>query len=127
MFICRLFELRRVTSDTDLYQAELHVTGDKDALTENNYSLLVTVRDDGKPPRESSVLLVVAFPPIDKPVTPVPTPDGSGNSDRPTSTVPVAAARTVVVEDNMLTIILGAVAGVLLVIILILVVYICWR
>ncbi|KAL4220499.1 hypothetical protein ACF0H5_020898 [Mactra antiquata] len=105
----------------------------------NYYALQIVVSDDGKPARQASKLIEVVFPDliITAPPTRVTKPSISTGSNRPdststktaettTTTAPVAAA-SVAPADNMLTIILGAVAGVLLVVIIILVVYMCWR
>ena len=88
---------------------EVYIVAPPEDLLEDTYGLLITALDDGYPPRQSSGLLTVKFPP-------------SGV----VRTTQTAAVRTKE-EDDMLPIILGAVAGVLLVVILIMAVYIIWK
>ncbi|XP_052784037.1 cadherin EGF LAG seven-pass G-type receptor 2-like isoform X2 [Mya arenaria] len=116
-----LFALRPVSvpANSLLTSAELYVTGSPEDLREDRYPLLIAVTDDGTPPRESTVFLEVAFPPLN-PGTPTTTPSGPNKAT-------LAVASLTAPEDNMLVIILGAVAGLLLVVIVILLVYICWR
>lgn len=97
-------------------QGWITITAESAQLTRDSYSLLVYVTDDGVPPRQSTVLIEVIFPPT-----------GATFPPRTTPTLPVAEAVVAQTDDNMVTIILGAVAGVLLVVIVILVVYIIWR
>lgn len=105
----------------------LSVRAEPSQITLDQYSVLVVVLDDGVPSRESSKLIDVIFPPLSTggplPTSVIPT---KISTDKPEVTERVAAA-VLVETDNMLTIILGAVAGLLLVIILILIVYIVWR
>ncbi|XP_052216710.1 cadherin EGF LAG seven-pass G-type receptor 1-like isoform X2 [Dreissena polymorpha] len=124
-----LFAIRGIPqfSGSNLTWAEVYIRAEPVLLTRDKYSLLLCVIDSGQPPRESSVIIEVNFPPIVGPVTPLPgTTLGSTGSTRST-TEPVAAASVLVEKDNMLAIILGAVAGILLVIILILIAFIIWR
>ncbi|XP_053403154.1 cadherin EGF LAG seven-pass G-type receptor 2-like [Mercenaria mercenaria] len=115
------FELR---SNTNLfkinYNGEITVLAEPEQLTLDRYSILVSVLDDGTPPRESSKQIDVIFPPLG--YTPT-----SKTTAAPTKTTEGVAAASVAPDDNMLAVILGAVAGVLLVVILILVVYIVWK
>ncbi|WAR27283.1 CELR3-like protein [Mya arenaria] len=104
-----LFALRPVSvpANSLLTSAELYVTGSPEDLREDRYPLLIAVTDDGTPPRESTVFLEVAFPPLN-PGTPTTTPSGPNKAT-------LAVASLTAPEDNMLVIILGAVAGLLLI------------
>ncbi|KAK3590003.1 hypothetical protein CHS0354_035030 [Potamilus streckersoni] len=85
---------------------EIYLSADPSALILNTYTFQVLVRDDGRPPRESAALVTVKLPNL---------------------TEPVSKASTLQVMDTTLTIILGSVAGVLLVVVFILIAYIIWR
>ena len=85
---------------------EIFITAKEEDLQEDYYSLLVLALDDGEPPRQSAGLFTVNFPPTGVPQTEKTT---------------VAVTPDSVAPDNMLTYILGAVAGVLFVIVVILV------
>lgn len=87
--------------------------------------------DNGVPPREASKVIEVVFPTIvTPPVTGVTKPTGTSVTEptgtRSTQYTPVTVP-VVEPQDNIMVIILGAIAGVLLVIIIILIVYMCWR
>jgi hypothetical protein len=91
----------------------------------DQYSLLVTVLDDGEPPRESSKQIDVIFPTIGGSSRPVTTPSVTKTTEgKPREGVAVTTAAA---GDNMLTIVMGAIAGVLMVVIIILIVYIVWK
>lgn len=90
---------------------EISITASEKELPEQMYSLLVIASDNVDPPRHSSGLLTVKFPPAGMVKT----------------TPKVYAAGLQAEEDNLLTIIIGAVAGALAVVIIILIVYIVWR
>lgn len=90
---------------------EILITASEKELPEEMYSLLVIASDNVDPPRHSSGLLTVKFPPAGMVKT----------------TPKVYAAGLQAEEDNLLTIIIGAVAGALAVVIIILIVYIVWR
>ncbi|OWF47885.1 protocadherin-15-like [Mizuhopecten yessoensis] len=86
-------------------QGDISITASPEELLENSYRLVVSVSDDGIPPRSTVALVTVKFPPLGVGVT---QPQGE-------------------MADDLLAIIMGAVAAVLFVIIVILIVYIIRR
>ena len=91
---------------------EISINATAEDLPDAKYPVLVRVWDNGEVPRHASDLLVVNFPDL--------------GVERTTSPG-VRTAGLSVEEDNLMAIVLGAVAGALAVIILILIVYIVWR
>ena len=116
--VFRLFSLNDV--------GQLSIIAEPNVLTRDQYPVLIAAIDDGEPvPRETTRLIEINFPRINPTGVPVTLSSTGDPNDRTTEAI--VAAATFLPEDNMLTIILGAVAGMLLVIITILVVYIIWR